>query len=103
MPISIVFTAIYVIALLGLALYGFNTLVMSLLFLWHRRRGTLLPRPPKPEVWPQVTVQLPLFNERYVVERLIDAVAALDYPRDVQALFTVICYSDPGQRDSFIG
>ncbi|MFN8418625.1 MAG: cellulose synthase family protein [Anaerolineae bacterium] len=31
---------------------------------------------------PPVTVQLPLFNERYVAARLIDAVAALDYPRD---------------------
>lgn len=32
--------------------------------------------------WPQVTVQLPIYNERFVVERLLDAVAALDYPRD---------------------
>jgi cellulose synthase/poly-beta-1,6-N-acetylglucosamine synthase-like glycosyltransferase len=32
--------------------------------------------------WPRVTVQLPLYNERYVVERLIDAVCRLDYPRD---------------------
>ena len=31
---------------------------------------------------PPVTVQLPLYNERYVVERLIDAVAALNYPLD---------------------
>jgi len=31
---------------------------------------------------PVVTVQLPLYNERYVVRRLIDAVAALEYPRD---------------------
>ena len=31
---------------------------------------------------PVVTVQLPLFNERYVAERLIDAVHRLDYPRD---------------------
>ena len=29
-----------------------------------------------------VTVQLPVFNERYVVERLVDAVCKLDYPRD---------------------
>jgi cellulose synthase/poly-beta-1,6-N-acetylglucosamine synthase-like glycosyltransferase len=37
--------------------------------------------PPKtPEVWPRVTVQLPVFNELYVVERLIDAVASLNYP-----------------------
>src|SRR5690606_30664848 len=40
--------------------------------------------PPKtPEVWPQVTVQLPIFNELYVVERLMDAVARLNYPREL--------------------
>ena len=32
--------------------------------------------------WPVVTVQLPVFNERYVVERLIRAVANMDYPRE---------------------
>jgi cellulose synthase/poly-beta-1,6-N-acetylglucosamine synthase-like glycosyltransferase len=31
---------------------------------------------------PHVTVQLPIFNERYVVERLIDAVSNLNYPRE---------------------
>ena len=31
---------------------------------------------------PWVTVQIPLFNERYVAERVIDACAAFDYPRD---------------------
>ena len=31
---------------------------------------------------PKVTVQLPIYNEQYVVERLIDAVAAFDYPTD---------------------
>jgi len=31
---------------------------------------------------PRVTVQLPVYNERHVVERLIDRVATLDYPRD---------------------
>jgi hypothetical protein len=31
---------------------------------------------------PIVTVQLPLFNELYVVNRLIDAVCALEYPKD---------------------
>lgn len=34
------------------------------------------------EEWPSVLVQLPIYNERYVVERLIDTVAALDYPHD---------------------
>ena len=31
--------------------------------------------------WPLVTVQLPIYNERYVVERLLDAVSAFDYPK----------------------
>ena len=33
-----------------------------------------------PTQWPYITVQLPVYNEQYVVERLIDAVAAFDYP-----------------------
>lgn len=32
--------------------------------------------------WPIVTVQLPVFNEKYVARRLIDAVARLQYPAD---------------------
>ncbi|MGH7939369.1 MAG: glycosyltransferase, partial [Chthoniobacterales bacterium] len=43
-------------------------------------------RPPQPlghfEELPVVTVQLPLFNEIYVVERLLKAVSELDYPRE---------------------
>ena len=34
------------------------------------------------EAWPFVTIQLPVFNELYVVERLIDAIVALDYPKE---------------------
>jgi len=35
-----------------------------------------------PAVLPIVTVQLPLYNEKYVAKRLIDAVCRMDYPRD---------------------
>ena len=52
---------------------------MSVLFLRHRRQA---PDAPPPKEWPSVTVQLPIFNERFVIERLIDAAAALDYPPD---------------------
>lgn len=34
------------------------------------------------EEWPFVTVQLPIYNEMYVIERLIDSIAAFDYPKD---------------------
>ena len=40
------------------------------------------PAPPSPTAWPPVTVQLPVYNELNVVARLLDAVAALDYPAD---------------------
>ncbi|MBW2585285.1 MAG: glycosyltransferase, partial [Deltaproteobacteria bacterium] len=33
--------------------------------------------------WPQVTIQLPIFNERYVVERLIHSVCRFDYPQEL--------------------
>ncbi|NEP46003.1 MAG: glycosyltransferase, partial [Okeania sp. SIO2H7] len=33
-------------------------------------------------VFPPVTIQLPIYNEKYVVERLVNAVCAIDYPRD---------------------
>lgn len=34
------------------------------------------------EDWPLVTIQLPVYNELYVIERLIDAVCAFDYPKE---------------------
>src|SRR5689334_23125350 len=58
------------------------------LFAVHRLRLALAAgrlrkaEPPTLAEWPRVLVQLPLYNERYVAERLIDAVAALRYPAD---------------------
>jgi len=71
--------SIYFLIVVGLALYGFNALLLSGLFLWHRRRTV---EAPMMEDWLKVTVQLPIFNERFVIERLIDAAASLDYPPD---------------------
>ncbi len=73
-------TIIYFTMLLGLCLYGLHRYWMIYLYYRHRRRTT---RPAgRLEKLPSITVQLPLYNERYVAERLIDAVAASDYPRD---------------------
>jgi len=69
------------LTILGLlAIYGFHR--SQLVYLFFK---TLNDKPePKAryEQLPFVTVQLPLFNERYVVERLVEAVAAFEYPRD---------------------
>jgi cellulose synthase/poly-beta-1,6-N-acetylglucosamine synthase-like glycosyltransferase len=73
---------IYLAILLCLAVYGFHRTILVWLYYRYKRHR------PEPkarygeEQLPKVTVQLPLFNEMYVAERLIDAVARLDYPRD---------------------
>ncbi len=76
----IVIEALYMVCLVGLSLYGFNNLVMILLYLIHRRDA--IPLPPAPAEWPHVTVQLPIYNEMYTIERLLAATAAFDYPRE---------------------
>ena len=75
-----VLLAIYYLILGTLAAYGVHRL--ALVALYYRTRRHAPKPPPEPAEWPRVTVQLPLYNEMYVAERLIDAAAALDYPRD---------------------
>ena len=53
-----------------------------LLFLSRRRRAEHRDPWPESEL-PRVTVQLPVYNERHVIERLIDAACALDYPNEL--------------------
>jgi cellulose synthase/poly-beta-1,6-N-acetylglucosamine synthase-like glycosyltransferase len=72
--------AAYFAVLLLLSVYGAHR--WYLLFL-HRRHREQVPRPATTfDELPTLTVQLPLYNEMYVAERLIDAVCRLDYPRD---------------------
>jgi cellulose synthase/poly-beta-1,6-N-acetylglucosamine synthase-like glycosyltransferase len=78
---SIIWTISYTAVLLGLSLYGLHRYVIVYLYLKNKGR---LPQPVSNfEQLPRVTVQLPIFNELYVVDRLLDAVAKLDYPRDL--------------------
>jgi cellulose synthase/poly-beta-1,6-N-acetylglucosamine synthase-like glycosyltransferase len=48
----------------------------------HWRNSEPEPTPEMDGEYPMVTVQLPIFNEQYVVERLIDNITSLDYPKD---------------------
>ena len=74
-----VLSIIYLIAAVLVAVYGANALLLAALYLRHQTDRPSQPQ--EPETWPVVTVQLPIYNELYVVKRLIDAVASLDYPR----------------------
>ncbi len=66
--------------LLVLSAYGAHR--WYLLWLYRRHRRDPATPAHRFERLPRLTVQLPLFNELYVAERLIDAVCALDYPLD---------------------
>lgn len=68
----------YFIALGGLALYGLFGLLTFVLYWRHRQAA--FPAPPLPDDPPGVTVQLPVYNEPFVVERLIHTAVALEYP-----------------------
>jgi cellulose synthase/poly-beta-1,6-N-acetylglucosamine synthase-like glycosyltransferase len=77
---SIVWTICYLSVLIGLSAYGIHRYFIIYLFLKHRDKPTL-PGAEFKEL-PKVTVQLPVFNEMYVVERLLKSVSELDYPAD---------------------
>src|SRR6185369_8303951 len=49
----------------------------------HRKKVTTEPSPIRFEKLPPVTIQLPLYNERYVVERLIEEVLKIEYPKEL--------------------
>jgi len=55
----------------------------AILFLYFKHKRRLPPALALPAQLPRVTVQLPVFNELYVVNRLIAAVARLDYPKEL--------------------
>ena len=74
--------ALYLVTLAILGLYGFHRGHLLMLYLKHRARRDAPPQRFAEDALPHVTVQLPMFNEMYVAERLLDGVAAIDYPRD---------------------
>jgi cellulose synthase/poly-beta-1,6-N-acetylglucosamine synthase-like glycosyltransferase len=70
----------YFTCLFGLSCYGLHRYLMVGLYFRHKRHQ---PQPAgRFQELPRVTVQLPIYNEQYVVERLVEAVAGFDYPRD---------------------
>ena len=81
---------VYVIAGIGLVIYGFSCYYSIYLFLKNSRTTRLSDRKHILQFYrehsmddlPQVTTQLPIFNEANCVERLLEAVCAIDYPKN---------------------
>ncbi|HUU34215.1 MAG TPA: cellulose synthase family protein [Vicinamibacterales bacterium] len=74
--------AAYFFVLVILAVYGWHRYYMVYLYMRHKHEVPV----PRGEYdyasLPVVTIQLPLYNEMYVVDRLVDSVCAIDYPRE---------------------
>ena len=72
----------YFAVLTLLSVYGCHRYEMIREYYKHRKHISTAP-PREFESLPRVTVQLPIYNERYVVERLVEATTKLDYPREL--------------------
>ncbi len=78
---AILITILYSISLLYIFLFSLGQLHLT--WLYVRRKNDKSDLSGSAQVFsPKVTIQLPVFNERYVVERLIEAVSKLKYPKD---------------------
>src|SRR5438309_2661320 len=80
-PVETVTLALYFFVLIILAVYGWHRYYLVWLYIRHRSNQPKAGPPLHP--LPVVTIQLPLYNEMYVADRLIDAVCAIEYPREL--------------------
>ena len=79
--VEIAFLGVYFAVLCVLAVYGSHRYRMAFLYYRHKFK---IPTPNGALAQlPRVTIQLPVFNEMYVVERLIEAVCRIRYPGDL--------------------
>lgn len=73
--------ASYFFVLIILAVYGWHRYYLVYMYMRNRDRQ---PKPgPQLSPLPVVTIQLPLYNEMYVADRLVESVCAIDYPREL--------------------
>lgn len=78
MIIDYIVIGLYSLALLVILVYSLLQLQLVLNYKKAKKqKGNVIQ---KPTEWPKVTVQLPLFNEKYVVKRLLNNISKLDYP-----------------------
>ena len=75
---------LYFFVLSILAIYGWHRYYLVYLYMKNREKAPDALPPPAPlRDLPRVTIQLPIYNEMYVADRLIDAVCEMDYPREL--------------------
>ncbi len=78
---EVVVLIFYFLALGYLFLYSLGQLHLT--FKYLKARKSQIAEPGQLVDYPKVTIQLPVFNEKYVVQRLIDAVCKITYPKNL--------------------
>ncbi len=89
--VQYIWLGIYLFALAALLTYGMNCWFLMLMYRLnyskaaqkHQRIKDAFYQYITPKDWPHVTIQLPIYNERYVVKRLIESVCHIDYPKNL--------------------
>jgi cellulose synthase/poly-beta-1,6-N-acetylglucosamine synthase-like glycosyltransferase len=90
-PLSALLMGLYALALVLIFLYAISQLSLLVNYLRNKNKKDQSPKFDlnNPKEIPHVTVQLPVYNELYVIERLLDHVAKIEYPKgkfEVQVL-----------------
>src|SRR5690349_9133115 len=80
--ISHLLVAAYLAILFLVALYGFHRYVLLYLYRKYKHNAYTPKAEYLPGQLPRVTIQLPMFNEDTVAERIIDSTCKIDYPLD---------------------
>src|SRR6476469_9789797 len=80
-PVETLILVLYFFVCSILAIYGWHR--YYLVYLYTKNKDNTPSVPPELTTLPRVTVQLPIFNEMYVADRLIGAVCEMDYPKDL--------------------
>src|SRR5438093_2513114 len=73
--------ATYFFVVIILAVYGWHRYYLVYVYMKNRGKEPRASSPLSP--LPRVTIQLPLYNEMYVADRLIESVCAIEYPREL--------------------
>ncbi len=83
-PLPEIIVGLYALSALLITLYSIGEFNLVYYFLTPGKKNRFHPKRPdyKKEELPHVTVQLPMYNEKYVAEALINSCANLDYPSD---------------------
>ncbi|MEM2896843.1 MAG: glycosyltransferase [Candidatus Bathyarchaeia archaeon] len=90
-----IFLILLIILIAIIGLYAINWVFLTLLSILNRKKNA---QPPKIEDWPKVSIHLPVYNEKKVIARLLNAILNLDYPKDKLEI-VVIDDSDDGTTE----